>query len=195
MVGPGARRAWTLGSWVFLGCTFPDVTIIQGAGGAGATSSVGAAAGSGGTAAGGAGGGAEVGGGGTGGVGGSGGVPVCGTVESCDLDCDGELAERCGGDDCDDDDDLVFSTQTSWFTSPRKNGGGYDYDCSGEEEQLYPTFLCSQPLGLCATSAFGFLVDAEAQIPVACGATTTYGKCELVSCKTQVQTDVFQACH
>lgn len=39
--------------------------------------------------------------------------------------------------DCDDDDRDVHPGQTAFFTSPRKNLGGYDYNCDGKETRQY----------------------------------------------------------
>lgn len=40
--------------------------------------------------------------------------------------------------DCDDDDANVFPGQTKYFTTPRKNGGGFDYDCDGTITRKHP---------------------------------------------------------
>jgi hypothetical protein len=104
-------------------CSFPDVNVI-GAGGEGgeisssmssssSTSSSGTMGGAGGAMVGGA--------GGTGGV-------IC-----VDGDGDGQLPLGCdGGTDCDDTDKNAFDGQTLGFGVPR-NGGGFDYDCDGQE--------------------------------------------------------------
>lgn len=187
--------------WILVGavgCTFPDVTIIEGTTGAtttGGGQGTGASPSTGGVGAGasGAQGGTGNQTGGAAGGGGEGGVP-CTSGNRCDCDGDGEDAESCGGMDCDDDDADVFSTQTDWFDEPR-DSGGYDYDCSGMEERLHPTFVCSAALGLCANTDPGFLVDTRAQNPVACGAVGSYGTCVVLSCKNVTNPALQQECH
>jgi hypothetical protein len=108
----------------WLSCTFPDVTIL-GDGATGTTSGGGQSAGS--TAASGATSGSSNSSGG--GSAGSAGVGGC-----RDGDGDGQQAEPCGAD-CNDDNDDVFFGQPDFFPAPIPVSGGFDYDCSREEER------------------------------------------------------------
>ena len=109
---------------------------------------------------------------------GTGGAGGCG---DCDLDCDTYLAVgACGGADCDDLDEDVHPGQLKWFDTPRKNGGSYDYDCSGADEHEFATFACSG--AVCADMSAVFLSVA----PVACGQMAPFGNCALLLCTPTV---------
>jgi hypothetical protein len=56
-----------------------------------------------------------------------------------DEDGDGFASATLGacGLDCDDSDDRVFPGQTEYFVEPRADGG-WDYDCSGGNDLLFP---------------------------------------------------------
>ena len=49
----------------------------------------------------------------------------------------GTSGGACLGADCDDTDSRVNGAQTAWFDMPATSGG-YDYNCNGTEEFLYP---------------------------------------------------------
>ncbi|XXY50825.1 hypothetical protein WME91_06735 [Sorangium sp. So ce269] len=182
-------------------CSFPDVVFTDpssaGGGGASATASSDAAGGGGGTAAsdgsGGSGGSGEAtsssGSGGSGGAtsgsgsGGGGGV-------NCDADGDGYLSTECeGGTDCLDDNADVHPDQPNTFhDKPIRPGGGFDYDCSGEEEPQIPAVRC-EGSGPCRDASNVFLLDT------ACGESGPFGSCNLL-CQQDVMYDALKrACH
>ncbi|WP_438003029.1 hypothetical protein WME89_29370 [Sorangium sp. So ce321] len=182
-------------------CSFPDVVFTDpssaGGGGASATASSDAAGGGGDTAAsggggsGGSGGSGEAtsssGGGGSGGAtsgtGGGGGV-------NCDVDGDGYPSTGCeGGTDCNDDNADVHPGQPNTFhDKPIRPDGGFDYDCSGEEEPQIPSVYC-QAGGPCRDASNVYLLD------VACGDPGPVGSCNLL-CQQDVMYDgLKRACH
>src|SRR5262245_9594769 len=107
-----------------MSCTFPDIAIVSGSGGA---SSVAASSTS---------------------AGGSGGDPCA----NPDEDGDTQDSAACGGPDCNDNDDRVKLGQTEYFAEPMNPpiapGGAFDFDCSDAEEPE-PTKLFSgcNPVG------------------------------------------------
>ncbi|MGK3961946.1 hypothetical protein WMF38_53695 [Sorangium sp. So ce118] len=185
-------------------CSFPDVVFTDpssaGGGGASATASSDAAGGGGGTAASGSGGsggsgeatsssgssgsgGATSGSGSTSGTGGGGGV-------NCDVDGDGYPSTECeGGTDCNDDHADVHPDQPNTFhDKPIRPGGGFDYDCSGEEEPQIPAVRC-EGSGPCRDASNVFLLDT------ACGESGPFGSCNLL-CQQDVMYDALKrACH
>lgn len=79
--------------------------------------------------------------------------------------------------DCFDGDNRVRPDQTGWFTKPSDRG--YDYDCSGADEQRYvkakvsPSAVCiTLQLGSCTGTA-GWVGDTPA-----CGARAEYTECQ-----------------
>jgi hypothetical protein len=88
----------------------------------------------------------------------------------CDCDGDRVPGEQCEGDDCDDDDNRVFTGQQQFFTTASTRRG-YDYDCSGRAELEYPmnALKCT---GLLQCSGEGFLDTRPS-----CGNTGRWGRC------------------
>lgn len=95
--------------------------------------------------------------------------------------------------DCDDDDPDVHPGQAEFFTSPRKNLGGYDYNCDGKETRQHngggALLTCStcNSGGIC-TVGLAIQNALCSQIPTAYntlgGATPDCGKLgELLSCR------------
>lgn len=73
--------------------------------------------------------------------------------------------------DCDDDDRDVHPGQTAFFTKPRKNLGGYDYNCDGKETRQYGAggifrgcSSCKHADGVC-TVGLGLHGDPCDQLP------------------------------
>ncbi|WP_437662505.1 hypothetical protein [Sorangium sp. So ce1182] len=181
-------------------CSFPDVVFTDpssaGGGGASATASSDAAGGGGGTAAsgGGSGGSGEAtsssGSGGSGGSGGATSGTGGGGGVNCDVDGDGYPSTGCeGGTDCNDDHADVHPDQPNTFhDKPIRPGGGFDYDCSGEEEPQIPSVYC-QAGGPCRDASNVYLLD------VACGDPGPVGSCNLL-CQQDVMYDgLKRACH
>ncbi|XYH92851.1 hypothetical protein ACMHYB_33910 [Sorangium sp. So ce1128] len=181
-------------------CSFPDAVFTDpsssGGGGASATASSDAAGGGGGAAASGGGGSGEStssagsgGGGGGGGATSSAGAGGGGGVD-CDADGDGYLSTECeGGTDCNDDHAEVHPDQPNTFhDKPIGPGGGFDYDCSGEEEPQIPAVYCEAG-GPCRDASNVYLLD------VACGEPGPFGRCNLL-CQQDVMYDgLKRACH
>jgi hypothetical protein len=110
---------------------------------------------------------------GTGGRGATGGGGRGGAPD-CDVDDDGHLAAdvaACGGLDCDDHDPDAHLGQLGFFQEARTSGG-FDYDCSGEEESQFSSALDCSRLGLANCSGEGF----SSSIP-ACGNLGTWIRC------------------
>ncbi|WP_437617925.1 hypothetical protein [Sorangium sp. So ce1151] len=183
-------------------CSFPDVVFTDpssaGGGGASATASSEAAGGGGGTAASGGGGsggsGGATSGSGSGGSGGATSGSASGTGGgggvNCDVDGDGYPSTGCeGGTDCNDDNADVHPDQANTFhDKPIRPGGGFDYDCSGEEEPQIPSVYC-QAGGPCRDASNVYLLD------VACGDPGPVGSCNLL-CQQDVMYDgLKRACH
>ncbi|MEZ4371973.1 MAG: hypothetical protein R3B07_14160 [Polyangiaceae bacterium] len=166
------------------------------AGAAGAAGAAGSAA-VGGIGGEGAAGGAGAGAGGTtgGSAGGSGGGGVPGCVQACDCDDDGQQATSCGGDDCDDNDKLVFKGQTEYFTEASTNPKVlFDFNCSGQIERdpdLDHEVNCGL-LALTGCSGQGFSVTAPT-----CGTEADWGECRSngITCKHVALSKRVMACH
>jgi hypothetical protein len=81
-------------------------------------------------------------------------------------------AERCGGNDCADDDANVKPGQTSWFPtmSPSAAGIGFDYNCTRQIEHEYSQINCGL-LTNCSPTDVGFIEN------VPCGGTGTLTTC------------------
>ncbi|AUX33865.1 MULTISPECIES: hypothetical protein [Sorangium] len=185
------------------GCSFPDVVFTEpassSAGTAGATASSGAAGGGGGVASGGAGAAASGGGGGgeaASGSGGSGGATSGsggggGGMIDCDADGDGYPSIACeGGTDCDDRHAQVHPDQpNTFYDTPIRPGGGFDYDCSGEEEPQIPAVSCEGG-GACRNASNVYLVEE-----VACGDPGPVGSCNLLCQQDVMYTGLKRACH
>ncbi|WP_437995149.1 hypothetical protein WMF26_27815 [Sorangium sp. So ce185] len=192
------------------GCSFPDVVFTEptssSSGGAGATPSSdaagggGGAAGGGGGAAGGGGGAAASGGGGggeaasgsggrgeaTSGSGGSGGGMI-----DCDADGDGYPSIACeGGTDCNDKHEQVHPDQpNTFYDTPIRPGGGFDYDCSGREEPQIPAISCESP-GPCRDESNVYLVE-----DVECGDPGPVGSCNFLCQQDVMYAGLKRACH
>lgn len=98
--------------------------------------------------------------------------------------------------DCDDADANVFPGQTRFFATPRKNGGGYDYDCDGAITPRYGSLpknhvcqacmpeppFCRAGLGhsLHVCGLHTTLVPAAFDVDVECGTTG-----DLITCEVQ----------
>lgn len=95
--------------------------------------------------------------------------------------------------DCDDADPEVHPGQRKFFTVPRKNLGGFDYDCDGVETQQYGAGgnlrVCTvcEDLGDFCGVALGFTNEPCNQVPAAftnlavapaCGTTGTLRRCK-----------------
>jgi len=95
--------------------------------------------------------------------------------------------------DCDDADPEVHPGQKKFFTSPRKNSGGFDYDCDGVETKQYGPGgnlrVCTvcEDLGDFCGVGLGFANDPCNQVPAAftnlavapaCGTTGTLRRCK-----------------
>ncbi|WP_437596437.1 hypothetical protein [Sorangium sp. So ce590] len=107
----------------------------------------------------------------------------------CDADDDGYRSTACeGGNDCNDNNPSVHPGQPSTFyETPIRPGGGFDYDCSGAEERELPVVNCS---GLvCAATTNVFLTN------VACGARGPFGGCNALCQTTIIYPDSVRACH
>ncbi|WP_437670618.1 hypothetical protein [Sorangium sp. So ce131] len=112
-----------------------------------------------------------------------------GGVVDCDVDSDGYRSTACeGGNDCNDNNRLVHPNQPSvFYDTPISSGGGFDYDCSGEEEREFPAVSCS---GLVCTAATNvFLAN------VACGSRGPLGNCNALCQSTITYPDSIRACH
>lgn len=75
--------------------------------------------------------------------------------------------------DCDDADADVHPNQTKFFRAPRKNLGGFDYDCDGKESRQYPNGAqfrkcagCERPNNVCDVG-LGLPNDSCNQLPAA----------------------------
>jgi hypothetical protein len=178
-------------------CNFPEVSVQQASSSSAVSSS--SASSSGGQGAGGATSSTTTGSGGAGGSGGTGGDPC--TPGDCstglDKDGDGHADAQCAaevdggrpGDDCDDCDRDVHPEQSAWFADPRPSGG-YDYDCSGEEDLEHDARDCGGLLGCGTNNVF---LSSE---PVPCGQTAEFGDC-LPGLTCTFERDEFrqQRCH
>ncbi|XYH94202.1 hypothetical protein ACMHYB_41150 [Sorangium sp. So ce1128] len=109
----------------------------------------------------------------------------------CDADDDGYRSKACeGGNDCNDDNPMVHPGQPSMFYgTPIAPGGGFDYDCSGEEEREFQAVNCSNILPLCGAASNVFQAD------VPCGSRTSFGSCN-TTCQFRVlYPDYLRKCH
>ena len=79
-------------------------------------------------------------------------------VEACRAPA-GTWVGRAG--DCDDSDADAYPGQARWFTTPRR-GGGFDYDCSGGEEQRYPEGSCTCGAAMSCEGSMGYLDESGA---------------------------------
>ncbi|WP_438038238.1 hypothetical protein [Sorangium sp. So ce128] len=112
-----------------------------------------------------------------------------GGAVDCDADGDHYRSTACeGGDDCNDNNALVHPDQPSTFyDTPIPTGGGFDYDCSGEEEKEFRAVSCS---GLACTAASNvFLTDPR------CGRKGPFGSCSLLCMSTYIYEEYARACH
>jgi len=100
-----------------------------------------------------------------------------GGCSACDCDGDGHEAEECGGDDCDDQDRDVQPGQQNFFEAPRR-GGGWDYDCDGEDEPGEQVIDCSG-IPTCETMEYEGFIAEDGDLD--CGSLTDWGRCTLVN--------------
>ena len=116
----------------------------------------------------------------------------------CDCDGDGVQGDRCGGPDCDDDDEDVFPGQEKYFTDPSSRWG-FDYDCDGDAEPKYAEPLdCSIANTVCDTSIEGFFATITMpDVVPGCSQTGPFGSCvkELGMCQRGEESMETQACH
>jgi hypothetical protein len=108
----------------------------------------------------------------------------------CDCDGDGDPSYACDGGDCDDHDDRVRSTQTSFLDASSSRGN--DWNCDGEvEREGNSGVVCTRLIdaGWAATATTqqieaacakeGFVEDPG------CGESGTYNRCEKVPAANQ----------
>lgn len=77
------------------------------------------------------------------------------------------------GGDCDDGDQRVNPAQQQYFSSPRANGGGYDYNCDGRETPQHPQAVnCATATPSCKDAA-GWIGSVPA-----CGEAGSWASCE-----------------
>ncbi|WP_437302258.1 hypothetical protein [Sorangium sp. So ce388] len=179
-------------------CSFPDVVFTDppsaGGGGASATASSDAAGGEGTAAAGGGGSGGATSSSGSGGSGGATSSSASGTGGGggvdCDVDGDGYLSAECeDGTDCNDDNADVHPDQPNTFhDKPIRPGGGFDYDCSGEEEPQIPAVRCEAG-GPCRDASNVYLLET------ACGEPGPVGSCNLLCQQDVTYNGLKRACH
>lgn len=102
-----------------------------------------------------------------------------GGCPTCDSDCDGHDSNiaACGGDDCDDKDELVYKDEPYFYTTASKTKG-FDYDCSGSLERdplLDKKLPCPHALA-CAAAEIG--PEGYQGGPPPCGMTGVWGTCK-----------------
>jgi hypothetical protein len=120
----------------------------------------------------------STGGGGTGGTAGSSTSSTGGTGGCCDCDKDTYDAKGpvCGGEDCDDSNDLVYPGEPDYKTEPASADLGFDWDCDGSIMQD-PTLQGINCLLLgkqaCEAVRQGYL---DNKVP-ACGIAGKFGTC------------------
>lgn len=111
--------------------------------------------------------------------GGSGGTAGC-----CDCDGDQQAGLQCLGEDCADDDNMVFKGQGGWFSVPNK-AGTFDYNCSGVPEKEFGITNCGTlgAITACNQQPVGYYDSSKG-----CGETVTLGKCiwMTLSCQQSV---------
>ncbi len=132
--------------------------------------------------------------GGSAGTAGSAGTPC--VVPPCDCDDDGYGKIGCAGgtnNDCDDSDPDAFPGQPMFFTQPRNDGTGYDYDCDGDTTPKWTaTVTCSVPLLDCPPQTVQGYTNGIPQ----CGQAADYGYCKQNGlCDPVVVEQRTQECH
>jgi hypothetical protein len=126
----------------------------------------------------------------SGGSGGSGGTCI---NPPCDCDGDNHVSESCSetpGDDCNDNDPLVFEGQGGWF-SVADSAGSFDYNCDDATTKEFLFVNCADLLlEQCKKAAQGY---HSATVP--CGGTVEFGGCVWSTLSLSCDKDVAQSNH
>lgn len=110
------------------------------------------------------------------------------TEDPCDKDGDGHRAPgACGGDDCCDQDPVVFPGQQSFFATA-SGCGTFDYDCDGKPSPRFNRAACHVTSFQCIGD--GFAGD------VGCGAEADFFNCDFAGllCVAKKGKEAVQLC-